>query len=64
VDLTILQALALVLGPTGGAWLAVKTSLNGARADIASTRTDVGEIRKTLGEHGERLATIEAKRNP
>lgn len=58
--LDIWQTVAVILGPAGAVWAV----LNGTRTAVRETREDVKEIRTTLGEHGERLAAIEAKVDP
>ena len=57
-----LQAIAIILGPAGAAWLGVKISVNGMRADVREIKADVKEVRGVQVEHGERLATLEAPR--
>lgn len=49
-----------LLAVVAAAWGSVKTSLNGARADIASIKVTVGKIDEKVGAHGERLARLEA----
>ena len=51
----------VVLGPTGAVWLTARAALNGMRADVRETKTDVAGLRTTQAAHGERLASIEAK---
>lgn len=56
----LIQGIGLILGPTGAAWIAVKASLNGTKADVAEIKADVKEIRGAQIMHGERLARLEA----
>jgi hypothetical protein len=45
-----LQMVALIAGPTGGAWIAVKTTLNGTRAQVSDIAKDVSAIRESLSD--------------
>ena len=53
------QVLTLVFGPAGAAWLGVKVSLNGARADIREIKSDVKDLHTEVSRHSERLAVVE-----
>ena len=66
MDDNLLQMIALIAGPTGGAWIAVKTTLNGTRAQVSDIAKDVSAIRESLGDHrvfmsrlDERLKNVE-----
>ena len=61
-----MQVMALVLGPTGGAWLGVKAALNGLRAGQADLRVGQKEIREDvlklhdkIDDHSKRIAVLE-----
>ena len=66
MDDNLLQMIALIAGPTGGAWIAVKTTLNGTRAQVSDIAKDVSAIRESLSDHrgfmsrlDERLKNVE-----
>ena len=66
MDDSFLQMVALIAGPTGGAWIAVKTTLNGTRNQVSDIAKDVSAIRESLGDQrvfmsrlDERLKNIE-----
>ena len=66
MDDNLLQMIALIAGPTGGAWIAVKTTLNGTRAQVSEIAKDVSAIRESLSDHrvfmsrlDERLKNVE-----
>lgn len=63
VDYTALaQTLGLVFGPTGAAWLAVKSSLNGTKADIREIKADVKDVQTTVNKHSIDIAVLGERR--
>lgn len=57
----ILQSLALILGPSGAAYVGVKTAVNGMRADVKEIKGDVKEVKTVQTQNRERLAVLEVK---
>ena len=50
MDNELLQMILVIAGPTGGAWIAVKTTLNGTRAQVTDIAKDVSAIRESLSD--------------
>ena len=66
MDDNLLQMIALIAGPPVGAWIAVKTTLIGTRAQGSDIAKDVAAIREALSDHlvfmsrlDERLKNVE-----
>lgn len=57
----ILQLVAVILGPTGAAWVGVRTALNGTREAVKNLATDMREVRHDLADVRERVAKLEGK---
>lgn len=55
------EIVVLVFGPTGGAWIGVKSSLNGMRGDIKEIKGDVKELRAGHHENRERIIKLESE---
>ena len=65
IDPELLTLVAMVAGPGGAAWVAVKSSVNGLRDDVREIKADVKCIHTSVTrievEHGERIAKLEGK---
>ncbi len=55
------QIAAMILGPSGTAYVGVKVSLNGLQRGQNRIFKHLSKVDTRLNEHGERIATIEAK---
>ena len=53
------QLLTVILGPTGGAWMGVKMSLNGMKARQQAMDGKLDGLARGQAKHGERLARLE-----
>lgn len=60
----LLQAAIVILGPTGAAWVGVRTALNGTRQNVKDLASDMREVRKDLTDVRERVARLEGKGMP
>lgn len=54
------QAIAVILGPAGAAFVGVKVAVNGMREDVREIKGDVKDMRKHVAEHETRLTVLEA----
>jgi hypothetical protein len=54
----ILQALALVVAPSGAAWAGVKLALNGTRKDIHAVATKVDAVEGKVDRTREEVAYL------
>ena len=68
MDADLIQLFALMVGPTGAAWVGVKGSMNGMKARQVTQGATLDKQDKTLdkivetqAEHGERLMRLEIK---
>lgn len=60
IDFTALgTVLGTLLGPGGAAWLAVKHSLNGTKANIAEIKESQNAMGKDIGSIKERVSFLE-----
>lgn len=57
----VISIAALVLGPAGSAWVAVKVGLNGARQDIRDIKSSAGRMEERLGKTSEGVARLEER---
>jgi hypothetical protein len=55
------QAVAVIVGPAGAAWIGVKVAVNGMREDVREIKGDVKDLRVTVNQHGERLAVLDSR---
>ncbi len=56
-----MQMLAMILGPTGAAFVGVKMSLNGLQRGQTRIFKCMDRIEGRLDDHVERIATLEAQ---
>lgn len=61
MNLELWQLLVLILGPTGGAWVGVKASLNGMRSDVTDIKADVKKLHDGQFQNRERIVAVETK---
>ena len=54
------QAIAVILGPAGAAFVGVKVAVNGMREDVREIKGDVKDMRKDVAAHETRLTVLEA----
>lgn len=57
----IYQLLLVVLGAGGVAGGSTKLLMNGLGEDVKEIKTDVKEVAKAIGKHGERITAVETQ---
>lgn len=57
----VLAILALVAGPGGAAWVAVRVSLNGARQDIRDIKAGMSEMTKKQSTTDVEVARLDVR---
>lgn len=57
----VVALLAMVAGPGGAAWIAVKVSLNGARQDIRDIKASVGSLNEKQSATAVSVARLEER---
>lgn len=61
MDKETLGLLALILGPAGSAWVAVKIGLNGARQDITDIKATAERMETKVSQTSEAVARLEER---
>ncbi len=61
MELDLLQVAALILGPTGAAYVGVRTSLDGVRESVREIKEDVKEINRMVTSNASRIAALEVR---
>jgi len=56
---TLLSTLAVILGPTGAAWVGVRTALNGTRERVKQIDAGVEHLRMQMSDVRDRVSKIE-----